>query len=70
MTEKRFQIFGSVVEDILGIIPITLWQDKKQQEKFCAELNALYEENEQLKQCKIDLITKIDFLEKIIDGEI
>lgn len=50
MTEKRFQIFGSVVEDTLGIISITLWQDKKQQKKFCAELNALHEENIRLKR--------------------
>lgn len=48
MTEKRFTIHGDVVSDTDMKIPITLWSDKKQQKKFCDELNALHEENERL----------------------
>ena len=33
------------------------------------ELIRLYEENEQLKQRNIELINKIDFLERVIDGD-
>ena len=47
---KRFQMFESVVEDTMGVLPITLWQDKKQQKKYCDELNKLHEENHQLKR--------------------
>ena len=50
MNEKRFTIHGDVISDRDMKIPITLWSDKKQQKKFCDELNALHEENEQLKQ--------------------
>ena len=50
MTEKRFTIHGDVVSDTDMKIPITVWSDKKQQKKFCDELNALHEENEQLKR--------------------
>lgn len=34
------------------------------------EVNALYEDNEQLKQHNTELIHKIDFLERIIDGDV
>ena len=34
------------------------------------ELIRLYEENEQLKQHNTELINKIDFLERIIDGDV
>lgn len=34
------------------------------------ELIRLYEENEQLKQRNIELINKIDFLERVIDGDV
>lgn len=50
MTEKRFTIHGNMVSDTDMKIPITLWSDKKQQKKFCDELNALHEENQQLKK--------------------
>ena len=33
------------------------------------ELIRLYEENEQLKQYNTELIDKIDFLERVIDGD-
>ena len=34
------------------------------------ELIRLYEENEQLKQHNTELINKIDFLERILDGDV
>lgn len=47
--------------------------DKFNQESAYAlidEVNALYEDNEQLKQYNTKLINKIDFLERIIDGDV
>ena len=57
---KRFQRFESVVEDTMGVIPITLWQDKKQQKKYCDELNKLHEENITIKKDEKQL--SIDFM--------
>ena len=34
------------------------------------KVNALYEEKEKLKQYNTELINKIDFLERIIDGDV
>ena len=39
-------------------------------DECCKLLNELSEENEQLKQHNIELINKIDFLERIIDGDV
>ena len=50
MTKKRFQIYGDMVEDTLGIIPVTVWPIKKQQQKYCDEMNKLHEENVVLKR--------------------
>ena len=52
MTEKkeRFFIHKDMVSDTEMKIPITLWQNKEQQKKFCDELNKLNDENEQLKK--------------------
>lgn len=50
MSEKRFQIYGCMVEDTLGIIPSTLWQNEEQQQKYCDEMNKLHDENQQLKE--------------------
>ena len=36
---------------------------------FCKSLNELNDENRQLKQHNIELIDKIDFLERVIDGD-
>ena len=49
MSNKRFQIFGDIVEDTMDILPHTYWQNKEQQKKFCDELNKLHEEKEQLR---------------------
>ena len=39
-------------------------------DECCKILNELSEENEQLKQHNIELINKIDFLERVIDGDV
>ena len=47
--------------------------DKFNQESADAliyKVNALYEEKEKLKQYNTELINKIDFLERIIDGDV
>ena len=36
---------------------------------FCKALNELNDENEELKQHNTELINKIDFLERVIDGD-
>lgn len=51
--EERFFIHKDMVSDTKMKIPITLWQNKEQQKKFCDELNKLNDENEELKR-KVD----------------
>ena len=77
MTEKRFKLRLSK----LGNGMIT---DTQKREDLCFDkefldatlpkanewLNELAEENEQLKQHNTELINKIDFLERIIDGDV
>ena len=77
MTEKRFNLRLSKLGD--GMITDT---QKKEELYFDKEfldatlpktnewLNELAEENEQLKQHNVELINKIDFLERIIDGDV
>ena len=52
MTKKkeRFFIHKDMVSDTEMKIPVTLWQSKEQQKKFCDELNKLNDENEKLKK--------------------
>ena len=42
---------------------------KDEMEDLCLLLNELNDENEQLKQHNTELINKIDFLERVIDGD-
>lgn len=39
MTKQRFFTHENMVSDTEMIIPVTLWQNKDQQQKFCDELN-------------------------------
>lgn len=39
MTEKRFFTHENMVSDTEMIIPVTIWSNKEQQQKFCDELN-------------------------------
>ena len=77
MTEKRFKLRLSK----LGNGMIT---DTQKREDLCFDkeflditlsktnewLNELAEENKQLKQYNTELINKIDFLERVIDGDV
>ena len=77
MTEKRFKLRLSKLGN--GMITDT---QKKEELYFDKEfldatlpktnewLNELADENEQLKQHNVELINKIDFLERIIGGDV
>ena len=77
MTEKRFKLRLSKLGN--GMITDT---QKKEELYFDKEfldatlqktnewLNELAEENEQLKQHNTELINKIDFLERVVDGDV
>ena len=67
MTEKRFQ-WVCIKDNTLelrdnGIIKVF------NNERLEELLNDLSDENEQLKQHNTELINKIDFLERVIDGD-
>ena len=77
MTEKRFKLRLSKLED--GMITDTqkkedLYFDKEFLDATLPKtnewLNELAEENEELKQHNTELINKIDFLERVIDGDV
>ena len=71
MTEtKRFQwnerIEGGIVDEF---IVDNLTKKELDEEDMCELLNELSEEYDQLKQHNVELINKIDFLERVIDGD-
>ena len=77
MTEKRFKLRLSKLGN--GMITDTqkkedLYFDKEFLDatlpKTTEWLNELAEENKQLKQHNTELINKIDFLERVIDGDV
>ena len=77
MTEKRFKLRLSKLGN--GMITDTqkredLYFDKEFLDvtlpKANEWLNKLADENEQLKQHNVELINKIDFLERVIDGDV
>ena len=43
---------------------------RDEMEDLCLLLNELNDENEKLKQHNTELINKIDFLERVIDGDV
>ena len=66
MTEtKRF-----LIDDAGELIDLNNHKFIDYGDECCKLLNELSDENEQLKQYTIELIDKIDFLERIIDGDI
>ena len=76
MTEKRFKLRLSKLGN--GMITDTqkkedLYFDKEFLDATLPKtnewLNELHEENEKLKQYNAELIHKIDFLERVIDGD-
>ena len=43
---------------------------RDEMEDLCLLLNELNDENEKLKQHNVELVNKIDFLERVIDGDV
>ena len=76
MTEKRFVYYEHKGADYILDTPnksldfIEMLGDCLEAEEIVDLLNQLYDENEELKQHNVELINKIDFLERIIDGDV
>ena len=72
MTEKRFinDIDDGKLIDTKGELSTINYSDKVDFYELWEFLNKLNDENEQLKQHNAELINKIDFLERIIDGDV
>ena len=76
MTEKRFVYYEYKGADYILDTPnksldfIEMLGDCLEAEEIVDLLNQLYDENEQLKQHNTELINKIDFLERVIDGDV
>ena len=69
MTKKRYSHDGVVIIDHLKKDLIHI--DGKEGLLELAEyVDKLQDENEQLKQHNTELINKIDFLERVIDGDV
>ena len=75
MTEKRFVYYEHKGADYILDTPnksldfIEMLGDCLETEEIVDLLNYLNEENKQLKQHNTELINKIDFLERVIDGD-
>ena len=75
-TEKRFVYYEHKGADYILDTPnksldfIEMLGDCLEAEEIVNLLNQLYDENEQLKQYNTELVNKIDFLERIIDGDV
>ena len=71
MTEKRFinDIDNGRLIDTKGELSTINYSDKVDFYELWEFLNKLNDENEQLKQYNVELIKKIDMLERIIDGD-
>ena len=66
MTEnKRF-----LIDDAGELIDLNNHKFIDYGDECCKLLNDLHDENEQLKQHNTELINKIDFLERVIDGDV
>ena len=66
MTEnKRF-----LIDDAGELIDLKNHKFIDYGDECCKLLNELSDENEQLKQHNTELINKIDFLERVIDGDV
>ena len=76
MTGKRFVYYEHKGADYILENPntdldfIEMLGDCLDEKEIVNRLNGLYEENKRLKQHNTELINKIDFLEKVIDGDV
>ena len=76
MTEKRFVYYEHKGADYILDTPnesldfIEMLGDCLEAEEIVDLLNELHDENEELKQHNTELINKIDFLERVIDGDV
>lgn len=71
MTEKRYTTMWKPETTFSRFwIVRENWERKLNANDVVDLLNALYDENEQLKQYNTELINKIDFLERVIDGDV
>ena len=72
MTEKRFinDIDNGRLIDTKGELSTINYSDKVDFYELWEFLNKLNDENEELKQHNTELINKIDFLERVIDGDV
>ena len=66
MTEnKRF-----LIDDAGELIDLNNHKFIDYGDECCKLLNELHDENQELKQYNDELISKIDFLERVIDGDV
>ena len=72
MTEKRFinDIDDGKLIDTKGELSTIHYSDKVDFYELWEFLNKLNDENELLKQRNAELVNKIDFLERVIDGDV
>ena len=69
MTKKRYSHDGVTIIDHLKKDLIYI-EGKENLLEIAEYVDKLQDENEQLKQHNTELINKIDFLERIIDGDV
>ena len=71
MTEKRYTTMWKPETTFSRFwIVRENWEKKLNANDVVDLLNELHDENEQLKQHNTKLINKIDFLERVIDGDV
>ena len=71
MTEKRYTTMWKPETTFSRFwIVRENWERKLNANDVVDLLNELHDENEQLKQHNTELIDKIDFLERVIDGDV
>ena len=71
MTEKRYTTMWKPETTFSRFwIVRENWERKLNANDVVDLLNELHDENEELKQYNTELINKIDFLERVIDGDV